>query len=94
MSNRLIDNAPKIIREAAQSPLGLLSLVLLLVAFIALVFFAGAPVAVRVGIFTMLLVGAAFFVTTVARTVAAHRGTPSSPDTSSYTARSSEGLRD
>ena len=90
MSSKLIDNAPKIIREAARTPLGLLALVLLLVAFIALVFFAGAPVGVRVAIFAMLLVGTGFFVATVARTMISHSITPSSPEPTPDAARSAK----
>jgi hypothetical protein len=56
-----IDQAPKIIREAARSPLGLLALVVLTLAVLAFLLFHDASELVRLGIFCVLLIGAALF---------------------------------
>lgn len=56
-----IDQAPKIIREAAKSPLGLLALVVLALAVLAFLFFHDASELVRIVIFCALLLGAGLF---------------------------------
>jgi 8-oxo-dGTP pyrophosphatase MutT (NUDIX family) len=65
--NYLIENAPKIIREAAQSTLGILALVVLLISILALAFFSRASEGVRVAIFVLIFLGAGLFVISVLR---------------------------
>ncbi len=77
MSNA-IDQAPKIIREAARSPLGLLALVVLALAVLAFLFFHSATEMARLVIFSALLLGAALFSAktfqiATAERIAAHR---------------------
>jgi O-acetyl-ADP-ribose deacetylase (regulator of RNase III) len=62
---KLIDKAPEIIREAARSPLGLLALVVLLLSLLALIFFYDASEQIRLIIFVLILIAAAFFVAKV-----------------------------
>jgi hypothetical protein len=59
--SQLFQQAPKIIREAARSPLGLLALVVLAVAVLAFLLFHDATELVRLAIFCALLLGAALF---------------------------------
>ena len=77
MSNA-IDQAPKLIREAARSPLGLLALVVLALAVLAFLFFHSATEMARLVIFSALLLGAALFSAktfqiATAERIAAHR---------------------
>lgn len=65
--NKLLDNAPAIIREAAQSALGILALVVLLLSVLALAFFTSASEGVRVAIFVFIFLGAGLFVVSVLR---------------------------
>ena len=51
----------EIIKAAAASPLGILSLMCLIVAVVALAFFRKAPMNVRLGVFALLLLGVAGF---------------------------------
>ncbi len=53
--------APQIIAEAAKKPLGIVALVILALSVLAFVFFADAPVSVRVGIFIVLVLGFGLF---------------------------------
>ena len=61
----LCENAPKIIREAAKSWLGILALAVLSLATIAIVFFHNASEPVKVIAFALILLGAALFVVKV-----------------------------
>jgi hypothetical protein len=54
-----LDATPGIIASAAQSPLGILALTIIVLSVLAYLFFGGASERVRVGAFTLLLVGAA-----------------------------------
>ena len=56
------NKAPEIIREAAKSPLGVVSLVIILISLLALSFFTTASESVRVGIFILVFVGASLFI--------------------------------
>ena len=58
---KFFEQAPKIIAEAARSPLGIVALVILVLFGLALVFFAVALVSVRVGIFIVLVLGFSLF---------------------------------
>jgi hypothetical protein len=58
---------PEIIREAAQSPLGILALMILVIAVIALVFFRGTQVGVRLFVFLLLFGGVSMFGVAVIR---------------------------
>ena len=63
---------PEIIKAAAQSPLGILALMVMVLSTIALAFFKDAPVWAKLLVFTLLLAGAAAFafsIRTVARIV-------------------------
>jgi|GEM_PF-1386537 len=74
--NNLFDKAPEIIREAAQSALGILALVVLLVSILALAFFASASEGVRVAIFVFIFLGAGLFVVSILRLAAQDRNRP------------------
>jgi len=54
-----LDNLPAIIDAASKSPLGICSLLIALMAFVALVFFWNAEVRIRLFVFILLLVAAA-----------------------------------
>lgn len=64
MSN-FFDQAPRIIREAARNPLGLLALVVLALSFLAFTFFHAASELIRSLIFLAMLIGAGLFVTKI-----------------------------
>ncbi|MEJ2706553.1 MAG: NUDIX domain-containing protein [Anaerolineales bacterium] len=68
--NNLFEKAPEIIREAAQSALGILALVVLLISILALAFFSSASEGVRVAIFVLIFLGAGLFVVSVLRLAA------------------------
>jgi hypothetical protein len=62
-------NIPEIIKEAAVSPLGILALMVLSLAVLALIYFRPPePVRVRVGIFVMLFLGVCGFGSAIVRT--------------------------
>src|SRR6266851_1500196 len=52
----LVKSAPEIIKEAAQSPLGILALIILVVAVVGFFFFKTDKTSTRVGIFVLMLV--------------------------------------
>lgn len=66
---RFIQSAPQIIGEAAKSPLGLIALMVLALASLALVFFKAAPIRIRVVIFVILFAGVAAFAGVVVRQI-------------------------
>ena len=66
---QLIKSAPEIISKAAQSPLGILALMILVVGVLAVLFFQQAPVAVRVSIFVLILGSACAFGVAVVREI-------------------------
>ncbi len=55
------ENAPEIIEAAAQSPLGILALLVLVVGVVAVVLFRNSPDAVKMACFSMIFAGAAGF---------------------------------
>jgi len=55
--NKLVEQAPKIIEEAAKSPLGLLALMILALSVLAFFFFRKASPRIRVGIFVVVFLG-------------------------------------
>jgi hypothetical protein len=55
--DKLFEQAPKIIEEAAKSPLGLLALMIMALSILALFFFRKASPRIRVGIFLVVFVG-------------------------------------
>jgi 8-oxo-dGTP pyrophosphatase MutT (NUDIX family) len=72
--NNLFEKAPEIIREAAQSALGILALVVLLISILALAFFPSEPVGVKVAIFVLIFLGAGLFVVRVLHLAAQEQG--------------------
>jgi len=70
---QLIEHAPDIIEKAAQSPLGIFALMILVVGVLAVLFFERAPVRVRVFIFVLIFGGVSAFGVAVVREI------PSSP---------------
>lgn len=58
----LVKSAPKIIAEAAKSPLGIVALIILALSVLALIFFRSAPDVVKLGVFVLLLGSAVAFV--------------------------------
>jgi hypothetical protein len=66
---QLIQSAPEIIAKAAQSPLGILALLILVVGTLAVIFFWQAPVAVRVSMFVIIFGGACAFGYAVVREI-------------------------
>jgi hypothetical protein len=85
---QLIARAPEIIEKAAQSPLGIFALMILVVGVLAVLFFQRAPVQVRVVIFSLIFGGVVAFGFAIAREIPQvdnHRSTPTpepSPDLS------------
>lgn len=77
----LIDKLPEIIREAAQSNLGILALLLIVLSALAYLFFIRSSEKIKVGIFVLLFFGACGFVFTIFRAVLTSEeprtGTPS-----------------
>lgn len=59
--NEFFSNAPDIIREASQSPLGVLSLMILVLAVLGVLFFRRASERTRVTIFVLMFLGVASF---------------------------------
>jgi hypothetical protein len=57
----LIDQAPEIIKEAAQSPLAMIALMILALAVLAWFFFKNAPYQIKLWVFLLLFVGVAGF---------------------------------
>jgi hypothetical protein len=53
--------APDIIKAASASPLGILALLVLVLGFLAYVYFKSAPLSIRIGIFAALLLGASLY---------------------------------
>ena len=58
---KLVEQLPKIIEEAAKSPLGLLALMIIAISALAFFLFRGTTAPTRVGIFLVLFVGCAVF---------------------------------
>ncbi|MCI0694065.1 hypothetical protein L0337_18910 [candidate division KSB1 bacterium] len=71
--DNLIENAPKIIGEAAKSPLGLFALMILVLAVLGFFFFRQASERARIAMFVLMFVGVASF------GAAIFRATPHSP---------------
>ena len=69
-----VQSAPDIIREAARSPLGLLALLVLAVATLALVFFRKSSDAIKLAIFGVFFVAAVSFGIVVASGFARQSG--------------------
>ena len=78
----LFKSLPEVIKAAAQSPLGILALLVVALSILAYVFFARAAVKIRVGIFVLLFAGVVGFAVALFRAaapggpVAAAAGTP------------------
>lgn len=68
--SKLIDKAPEIIQEAAKSPLGLFALMIIGLSVLATIFFAQAPIGVRVCMFVLMFAGVTLFGATLVRTAA------------------------
>ena len=60
--DNFIDQMPKIIRESAKSPLGILALAIAVLSLIGVLFFREASVDVRIAIFALMFAGFAGFV--------------------------------
>jgi hypothetical protein len=60
--DKFFNKVPEIIREAAKSTLGVISLIIITISLLALTFFTTASENVRVGIFILIFVGASLFV--------------------------------
>ena len=77
------DNAPSIIEAAAQSTLGILALLVLTVGVIAYLFFRNSGDRVKVGVFSMIFVGAAGFGLAVVGAASPNpaEGQPAPPET-------------
>ncbi|HMN74924.1 MAG TPA: hypothetical protein PKC97_02585 [Burkholderiaceae bacterium] len=75
--DQLFKSLPDIIKAAAQSPLGILALLVVALAILAYVFFARASARVRVGIFVLLFAGVAGFGVAVLRSTDAGPQSPS-----------------
>lgn len=58
---KFFENAPKIIGEAAKSPLGLFALMILVLAVLGFFFFRGASERTRIAIFVLMFTGVTFF---------------------------------
>jgi len=56
--DKFFSRAPEIIREAAKSTLGVVSLVVIAISLLALTFFTTASENIRVGIFILIFIGA------------------------------------
>jgi len=59
--NKFIEKAPEIIREAAKSTLGVISLIIISLSLLALAFFTSTSEYIRVGIFILIFIGAGLF---------------------------------
>lgn len=79
----LAQQLPQIISAAAQSPLGILALLVVALAALAYVFFARASEKARLGVFVLLFAGVAGFA------VALLRAAPRAPDAGAATVRDS-----
>ena len=55
---KLIEQGPNLIKEAGKSRLGVISLIILLLSFVALIFFRNSPDSVKIPIFVLLLLAA------------------------------------
>ncbi len=77
--NDLINRAPELIREAAKSARGLLALVVVVLAILALAFFTTASESTRAAIFVLIFAGTALFVISVLRLAAVEKTQPDGP---------------
>ena len=59
--DKFLDQAPKIIAEAAKSPLGIVALIILALSTLGLAFFADSPDEVKIGIFLVLVLSFGLF---------------------------------
>lgn len=66
---KFFSKVPEIIREAAKSTLGVISLVIITISLLALAFFTTASENVRIGVFIFIFVGAGLFVANLLRYV-------------------------
>jgi hypothetical protein len=64
-----LENAPKIIEEAAKSTLGLFALMILVLAFLSYTFFRHASIQIRTTIFILMFIGAMSYGFTIFRTI-------------------------
>ncbi len=71
--DKFFEQAPKIIAEAAKSPLGIVALIILALSVLGFLFFADSPQLVRVGMFLVLVLGFGLFGVTVLRTLPQRR---------------------
>jgi formylglycine-generating enzyme required for sulfatase activity len=60
--DKFFNKVPEIIREAAKSTLGVISLIIITLSLLALTFFTTASENVRVGIFILIFIGASIFI--------------------------------
>ena len=86
-----LDNAPSIIEAAAQSTLGILALLVLTVGAIAYLFFRDSGDRVKVGVFSMIFVGAAGFGLAVVSAANPAGPTPTDSDETASTPPLTEG---